>query len=210
MLMKSDGYDNYAPSLDTQMMERCIRLSEISIEQGELPFGALICRDEAIVAETTNQVINDADITRHAEIVAISKAQKILGHRDLTGCTLYSTVEPCVMCAYAVREARVSRVVFSIRSPLMGGLSKWNVLRDSELSHHLPEVFGSVPEVVSGLLRREAERVWSAWNPLFWSAIKFNGYMGGEEKSDCSHLPAIPGRRGLLRRIFALHGRRHA
>ena len=60
----------------------------------------------------------------------------------------------------------------------MGGLSKWNVLRDVELSHALPEVFGPVPEVIVGLLREEAEKVWQAWNPVFWAVIKNRGYLG--------------------------------
>jgi tRNA(adenine34) deaminase len=109
------------------------------------------------------------------------------------------------MCSFAIRETRIGRVVFSIKSPMMGGLSKWNVLRDTEVSHALPEVFGSVPEVIAGLLRQEAEAVWSKWNPVFWSAIKLGGYLGGNTENSCEHLPSIPERRGLLRRPFAPH-----
>ncbi len=194
-------------AIDSEMMERCIRLSETSTQNGELPFAALICRGLDVVVETTNRVVKDADVTRHAELAAISQAQKILGRRDLADCTLYTTVEPCAMCSFAVRETRIGRVVFAIRSPVMGGLSKWNVLRDAELSQALPEVFGPVPEVIAGLSRRKAENVWSKWNPLFWSAIKFRGYLGGEaeNENDCERLPAVPERRGLLRRLFNLH-----
>ncbi|HYK23334.1 MAG TPA: nucleoside deaminase [Candidatus Acidoferrum sp.] len=194
-------------AVDSEMMERCIHLSETSTQNGELPFAALICRGVDVVVEKTNQVVNHADITRHAELVAMSEAQKILKRKDLADCTLYTTVEPCAMCSFAIRETRIGRVVFAIRSPVMGGLSKWNVLRDLELSQALPEVFGPVPEVIAGLSRRKAEKVWSKWNPLFWSAMKFRGYLGGEaeNEADFERLPAVRERRGLLRRLFDLH-----
>ena len=191
---------------DIAMMRRCISLSATSAQLGELPFAALICKDGDLIAESTNRVVQSADITRHAELAAISEAQKILGRADLNGCTLYSIVEPCAMCSFAVRETSISRVVFSISSPIMGGLSKWNVLRDVELSHALPEVFGPVPEVVVGLLRQEAEKVWQAWNPIYWAVIKNSGYLGGgAASSGPEHLDAIPDSRSFLRRLFALH-----
>jgi len=201
---KTDGHDADHSAVDAQMMQRCIRLSEAAVQRGELPFAALICRGHDVVVEATNQVARDGDITRHAELIAVSEAQKILKRKDLGDCTLYTTVEPCAMCSYAIRETRISRVIFSIRSPVMGGMSKWNVLRDSEISRQLPEVFGSVPEVIAGLSRREAEKVWSRWNPFFWSAIKLGGYLGGDAHE---HLAAVPERRSLLRRLFNLHSR---
>jgi tRNA(adenine34) deaminase len=196
-------------AFDSEMMDRCIGLSETSTQNGELPFAALICRGHDVVVETINRVVKDADVTRHAELVAMSEAQKILGRRDLADCTLYTTVEPCAMCSFALRETRIGRVVFAIKSPVMGGVSKWNVLRDAKLSEALPEVFGPIPEVIAGLSRRKAENVWSKWNPLFWSAIKFRGYLGGEpeNENDCERLPAVPERRSLLRRLFNLHKR---
>ena len=202
MLAKSNGYSGDQSTLDTEMMERCIRLSQAAIDLGELPFAALICIGNHVVVESTNQVLQEADVTRHAELIAVSQAQKILGRKDLADCTLYTNVEPCPMCSFAIRETRIGRVVFSIRSPKMGGLSKWNVLRDTELSDTLPEVFGSVPEVITGLLKPEAEKVWWKWNPLFWTVIKYRGYLGGDGLSDAEHLKAIPERRGLLRRFF--------
>lgn len=99
-------------------------------------------RDNEVVVATTNQVVQNADVTRHAELIALSEAQKTLGTKNLSACTLYTIVEPCAMCSFAIRETRIGRVVFSIKSPMMGGLSKWNVLRGTEASHALPEVFG--------------------------------------------------------------------
>ena len=163
---RTDGHDAPQSAIDVMMMERCIRLSANATQSGELPFASLICRGNELVVETTNRVARDGDVTRHAELIAISEAQKVLGRRDLADCTLYTTVEPCAMCSYAIRETRIARVIYSIKSPVMGGLSKWNVLRDPELSQAMPEVFGAVPEVIAGLLRHEAEKVWSKWNPV--------------------------------------------
>lgn len=210
MISKADGSDPVHSDADIAMMRRCIQLSATSTQLGELPFAALICKHGDFVVESTNRVVHSADISHHAELAAISEAQKILGGADLSGCTLYSTVEPCAMCAFAVRETGINRVVFSISSPIMGGLSKWNVLRDTELSHALPEVFGPVPEVIVGLLQQEAENVWQAWNPVFWAVIKNRGYLGGTVAAEeTGHFDAIPESRSFLRHLFALH-RKHS
>ena len=204
MIAKANGFDRDRSAIDKLMMERCIGLSEKGVEQGEMPFACVICRGADILVEATNRVARNGDITRHAEMVAISKAQEITDRKDLSDCTLYSTVELCAMCAFAARETRIGRVVFAIKSPMMGGVSKWNVLRDTELSNAMPEVFGPVPEVVGGLMWDEAERVWHAWNPLIWSVIKYRGYLGGHAAEATTH-HAIPARHGLLRRLFAFH-----
>jgi tRNA(adenine34) deaminase len=206
MVAAPDGNGPVHSDADIAMMRRCIEVAATSAQRGELPFGALICKDGDVIVESTNHVVESADITHHAELAAISEAQKILGRADLNGCTLYSIVEPCAMCSFAIRETSIGRVVFSISSPIMGGLSKWNVLRDTELSHALPEVFGPVPEVILGLLRQEAEKVWQAWNPLFWAVIKNRGYLGSAAASiGPETLDAIPDSRSFLRRLFALH-----
>jgi tRNA(adenine34) deaminase len=204
MIAKFNGFDGDRSAIDRSMMQRCIGLSAKAIEQGEMPFAALICHGAETLVEAINQVSHAEDITRHAEIVAIAKAQQILGRKDLSDCTLYSTVEPCAMCAFAAREIRIGRVVFAIKSPMMGGVSKWNVLRDTELSNAMPEVFGPVPEVVAGLMQEEAERIWQSWNPLIWAVIKRRGYLGGRG-ADATTLRAIPERHSLLRRLFAFH-----
>jgi len=198
-------------AIDAAMMARCIHLSKEAAGHGELPFAAIVCRGAEVIAESSNHVVKDGDITRHAEIVALAEAQKILGRGQLNRCTLYTTVEPCAMCSFASREARISRVVFSIKSPMMGGLSKWNVLRDTELSDAMPEVFGPVPEIIGGLSRSEAEKVWEAWNPFFWVFMKRRGYLGGNAgTSEDEHLHAPPERPSWLRRIFRLHSRGEA
>lgn len=165
-------------ALDLQMMQRCIELARMAGKAGELPFAAVICRDGVVIAEATNQVCRDGDVTRHAEIVAISRAQQAIANTDLRDCTLYSTVEPCPMCSFPIRETRISRVVYAISSPMMGGSSRWNVLGDDHISARMPEAFGPPPEVVTGVLSKEAASVWRKWNPIVWGVIRLRGVFG--------------------------------
>ena len=130
---------------DEHLMRRCFELAAKSAGQGEYPYAAVIVRDGTIVAETTNRVAHERDVTRHAETVAISLAQEALASTDLSDCTLYANFEPCVYCSYAIRESRIGKVVFSMRSPVMGGASRWTILGDRRLSDTLPEVFAPPP-----------------------------------------------------------------
>src|SRR3954466_3167478 len=143
-------------AFDLQIMQRCVELSAAAVQQRELPFACVICRDGEIVIEAINRVVRDGDVTRHAEVLAIAQAQRVLGRSDLSDCTIYSSVEPCPMCAFPIRETRIGRVVYATSSPMMGGLSKWNVLGDHEISNVMPQVFGDIPEVSAGLLYSEA------------------------------------------------------
>lgn len=191
--------------IDIAMMQRCIRLSADAARNGEFPFAAVISIGGEIITEATNEVVRKNDVTRHAELLAISQAQKALGRRELADCTLYSNVEPCVMCSFPARETSIGRVVFAISSPLMGGFSKWEVLRDDNLSHAMAEAFGPPPEIVKGLMRREAEKVWWSWNPMIWSVIKYRGCFGGERDDDlCERIHATPEPSGLLHRLMRL------
>jgi len=153
------------------MMERCIALSRRAAAEGEMPFAALVCRGGEILTEATNQVRRCGDATRHPEITAVSEAQRVLGHKRLTGCTLYSNVEPCAMCSWPIRETGVSRVVFSIKSPHFGGLSRWNVLGDLGITNIMRGYFRKPPQIVAGLLLHEAAEVWREWRPRLWSVM---------------------------------------
>jgi tRNA(adenine34) deaminase len=162
---------------DRVMMGRTIALSKESGAAGEYPYGVLICRAGKVVAESINRVKHDSDVTRHAEVVAISAAQKALGSTSLDGCVIYGSAEPCVFCSYAIRESRIGRVVYGLHSPYMGGLSKWNVLKDESLSRNMPEVFAPPPTIVAGFMSREADTALREWNPLVWMAIKRRGLL---------------------------------
>jgi tRNA(adenine34) deaminase len=184
-------------AIDLRMMERCIALSREAVSEGEYPFACVIAENGQVVVETTNRVARDCDVTRHAELMAVSEAQRKLGRTEPSGCTLYTTVEPCPMCSFPIREARISRVVYAIRSPLMGGSSRWDVLGDSVLSAQMPEAFGEAPEVIAGVLRREAEKVWWRMNPLVWGVIRLRGVFGGRDSSERRPAGALKPAHGL-------------
>jgi len=195
-------------ALDNGMMRRCIEMSAAAAGRGELPFACIIVKDGRILAEAMQQVVQDGDVTRHAELVAISAAQKALGRADLSGCTLYSNVEPCPMCSFPVRETRIGRVVFAISSPMMGGLSKWNVLGDNELSNVMPQAFGDLPEIVGGVMYREAAAVWQQWNPVVWLAIRYRGVLAAAPRDEAPRklqASRSPLRHRVLRRLLALY-----
>ncbi len=103
-----------ASSQDSFFMERVVSLARQAAGEGERNgIAALIVRDGEAVAEGVNEVHLDNDPTRHAEIVAISRAGKRLQSPDLSGCTLYSSLQPCEMCLSAIRFAGIDRVVFA-------------------------------------------------------------------------------------------------
>jgi tRNA(adenine34) deaminase len=199
---------------DRLMMAHCIRLTMGSGKVGEYPYAAVICRDNAIVTEAMNRVARDVDVTRHAEVVAISQAQHALGSVSLDNCEIYTNTEPCVFCSYAIRESRIRRVVFGLSSPIMGGLSKWNVLGDTGLSTHMPEVFAPPPEVVSGFMADAAEQALIAWNPLVAGIIRHRGLFGAAPRVVINAMQRQPENlhnrvlRFLRRHFFDHFGRR--
>lgn len=165
---------------DRRMMARAIALSKDSGKAGEYPYGVLICRGDTVVAESINCVRQESDVTRHAEVVAISAAQKALGSTSLDDCVIYGSAEPCVLCSYAIRESRIGRVVFGLHSPHMGGISKWNVLEDDGISRAMPEVFAPPPTIVAGFMAEEADAALLEWNPLVWMVMKRRGLFATE------------------------------
>jgi tRNA(adenine34) deaminase len=163
---------------DEHMMRHCFELAAKSAGQGEYPYAAVIVRGSAIVAETTNRVAHERDVTRHAETVAISRAQDALASTDLSDCTLYANFEPCAFCSYAIRESRIGKVVFALRSPIMGGLSRWNILGDRLLSDTMPEVFAPPPLLVSDFLCEEADASLRQSAPAVWAFIHARQILG--------------------------------
>jgi len=140
-------------------IRRCIELAQQAILTDDTPVGSLIVRGEHVIAESAEAVRGRGDVTAHAEIQALRAAFARLNSRDLTGCTLYTSVEPCVMCAYAIRLARVSVVVSGARSPHVSStLSGQIVLSDAGIlpSHPSPLVIRDVlaAECQAVLVRR--------------------------------------------------------
>lgn len=115
-------------------------------DAGEVPVGAIVVVDDAVAGTGFNQPISSNDPTAHAEIVALRAAAARLGNYRLTGCTLYVTVEPCLMCVGAMVHARVGHVVFGATEPKAGAVV--SMARAHELSglNHRLEVTGGVLE----------------------------------------------------------------
>jgi len=154
------------------MMARCIELSRMGAAAGELPFGSVVAHHGQVIAESTNEIMRLVDESRHAEIIAVARARQLLGDEKIRECTLYSTVEPCPMCSFCIRAAGIGRVVFALGSPIVGGLSRWNILGDDRRF-----LFGRVPELLPGLLADEAHRVWIELRPITGRAIWLAGFL---------------------------------
>jgi tRNA(adenine34) deaminase len=111
---------------------------------GEVPVGAVVVKDGAVIAVGYNQPIGKHDPTAHAEIVALRAAAEALGNYRLPGCELYVTLEPCVMCSGAMMHARLARVVYGAADPKTGaGGSVVNLFEQEQLNHHT-EIAGGV------------------------------------------------------------------
>jgi tRNA(adenine34) deaminase len=139
---------------DVECMTRAIELAREAEAAGEVPVGALIVRDGAVVAEGWNRPIGTCDPTAHAEMVALRAAGGSLGTYRLTGTTLYVTLEPCAMCAAAMVHARVARVVYGAADPRAGAAgSVFDIVRHPALNHRLEVDGGVLSEECGSMLR---------------------------------------------------------
>lgn len=137
-----------------KFIRRCMELAQESLDTGDNPFGALVVQENEIIAEARNSAALH-DMTDHAEINAMRKAKKALGTTDLSGCTLYSNCEPCPMCSFMIREQKIKEVVFALRTPHMGGYSRWDILQDRGLERY-KHAFSTPPKVIIGVCEKEA------------------------------------------------------
>ena len=117
-------------------MQKALQLAELAAAQGEVPVGAVLVRDGALLAEGFNCPISRHDPTAHAEIDVLRKAARKLGNYRLPGTTLYVTIEPCTMCLGAIVHARVGRLVFGAREPRAGAVVSQLCLLDKDHYNH--------------------------------------------------------------------------
>jgi tRNA(adenine34) deaminase len=138
---------------DGDFMGVALELAREAATLGEVPVGAVIVRDGEIVGRGFNQPIGRHDPTAHAEVMALRAAAEYLGNYRLPGCSLYVTLEPCVMCAGAIMHARIERVVFGARDPKTGAAgSVIDLFAEERLNHHAAVVSGVRAEECGALL----------------------------------------------------------
>lgn len=145
---------------DELFLRRALELAREAEARGEVPVGAVVVHDGRIVGEGANAPIATLDPTAHAEILALRAAAKSLSNYRLESCTLYATLEPCVMCAGALVHARLRRLVFGARDLRFGGVRSKFQLVDSDLLNHRVAVTEGVlaAECTELLLRFFADR----------------------------------------------------
>jgi tRNA(adenine34) deaminase len=137
---------------DTQFMQAAMDEARAAAAAGEVPIGAVMVHAGKIVARSGNRTIREVDPTAHAEIVVLREAARVLGNYRLAGTTLYVTIEPCSMCAGAMIQARVSRLVYGADDPKGGAVrSCFEVLTHPRLNHQV--------EITSGILAAESAAI---------------------------------------------------
>ena len=160
---------------DENFIKRCIELGDEATKRGDFPFGSAVVLDGKIISEAYNELLAKNQIYRHAEILALTEAQGKLSKEELARCVIYSNVEPCPMCAFAIQELNIRRVVFGLRSPIMGGFSKWKILQDEELNKTFPNTFGKTPEIMPDVLKSEVIEGWKRWDKEKWGRLLAKG-----------------------------------
>ncbi|MGB6335643.1 MAG: tRNA adenosine(34) deaminase TadA [Thermoanaerobaculia bacterium] len=137
---------------DGTWMRQALEQAKRAASMGEIPVGAVIVRQGEVIGEGHNRRETDFDPLAHAELLAIREAARAVGDWRLVGCTMYVTLEPCAMCAGALVNSRVDRLVFCTRDPKAGFCgSLGNLVTDKRLNHR--------PEVTEGLLAEECARL---------------------------------------------------
>jgi len=137
---------------DIELMQEALREAEIAYSHQEIPIGAVVVYQNKIIARAHNRKEELQDPTAHAEILALQEAARYLGSWHLEDLDLYVTLEPCPMCAYAMLQARIKRLIFGTLDPKAGAAgSVINIVQDKRFNHQI--------EVVSGVLEKECSLI---------------------------------------------------
>jgi tRNA(adenine34) deaminase len=142
----------FRESHDERWMLEALMAAREAETRGEVPIGAIVVAGEQILAAAGNRTRTDCDPTAHAEIIALREAARRAGNYRLTDATLYATIEPCAMCAGALVQARVARLVYGARDERFGAVeSKFRLCDSSSLNHRM--------EIASGVLEAECREL---------------------------------------------------
>lgn len=145
---------HHAANDDVKWMARALEQARLAALRDEVPVGAVLVREGALVAEGHNLTVTLSDPTAHAEVIVLRKAAEAQGDWRLQGTTLYVTLEPCTMCAGAILLSRVARVVFGARDPKAGMVvSLGTLLQDARLNHRAEVSEGVGADASSALLK---------------------------------------------------------
>ncbi len=142
-------------TLDEQMMRRCIELASTARSKGNTAVGALVVVDGQIVSDAEEQPSTGSSRFEHVEILAVIRASEKLGRQQIPEATLYTTAEPCFLCAYAIREARIGRVVIGSPTQHIGAAtSQYPILLATDIAP-----WGAPPAVVHDVMKKECDEV---------------------------------------------------
>jgi tRNA(adenine34) deaminase len=137
---------------EIQFMQEALAEARSAAEAGEVPIGVVLVHEGKILARSNNRTIRDCDPTAHAEVVALRQAARLLGNYRLADTTLYVTIEPCSMCAGAIIQARIPRLVYGADDPKGGAVrSCFEILSHPRLNHHV--------EVTAGVLAADCAAI---------------------------------------------------
>lgn len=139
---------------DIYYMHRCEILGEAAAKKGNPPVGAIIVKDDEIISEAEEAGKSKNDITCHAEIEAIRIAVKKMKSQDLSGCIMFTTHEPCVMCSYVIRFHKIKKVVFQNAVDYLGGVTSSMPLL---ISNDIPPHWGKPPEILHLKSKKEGK-----------------------------------------------------
>lgn len=138
--------------VDEEFMREALLEAQAAGDDNEVPVGAIVVFDGSVIGRGRNAVIKSSDPTAHAEIVALREAARTVGNYRLTGATMYSTIEPCAMCAGALVHARVARLVYGAKDPKAGAVETHLGICSTDFLNHRVSVEG-------GILEDECRRV---------------------------------------------------
>jgi tRNA(adenine34) deaminase len=140
--------------INFEFMQEALDEARAAAASGEVPIGAVLVHEGKILARAGNRTIRDCDPTAHAEIVVLREAARVLGNHRLGDTTLYVTIEPCSMCAGAMIQARVPRLVYGADEPRGGAVqSCFEVLSHPDLNHRVEVISGVLAEDCSAVIR---------------------------------------------------------
>lgn len=140
---------------DERYMAVALRQAVAALEHNEVPVGAVLVEKDNVIAAARNSREELKDATAHAEILVLRRAGQLLGGWRLGGCTLYVTLEPCPMCAGAMIQARIERLVFGAFDPKSGAAGTlYNLVQDERLNHRMKVTGGVMEPECAALLQR--------------------------------------------------------